>query len=56
MDTALYVDQMSSSMTPEWVFFLFIELSTFFIFSFMARNFSGEELKMLRDDVHVNAG
>ena len=56
MDTALYVDQMSSSMTPEWVLFFFIEPSTFFIFSFMARNFSGEELKMLRDDVHVNAG
>ena len=52
MDTALYVERMSLSMTPEWVLFFFIEPSTFFIFSFMARNFSGEELSMLRDDVH----
>ena len=56
MDTALYVERMSSSMTPEWVLFFLIEPSTFFIFSFIARNFSGEELNMLRDDVRGNVG
>ena len=56
MDTALYVERVSSSMTHEWVLFFLIEPSTFFIFSFIARNFSGEELNMLRDDVRGNVG